>query len=188
MKKLIAGLIASAFVAGASYGAQNYAKPAGAVTWTNTTGANVESGAIVDLGDRYGVAAADITSNTIGEVFTEGQWRFNRAVTNATTHGQKMYYSNATSVTTVATADTYIGTAVDALANLSQSDFTNNVNNVIVDLNAPQRQIIVSTDVQAYDADLATIAAQGLGYTTNSVALTNGILISVTNGLIESIN
>lgn len=189
MKKLI-GLTAAIVCAAVAYGAQGYVHDTGQVAWTND-GAAVVSGQIVDLGDRYGIALSDQASNAVGTVATLGVWSLQRADTNAVADGASLFYSTATSVTATATADRYIGQAVGAVPEVG--DLTNSLGKVDqyidVDLNAPQRQVIVGTDVQAYAAILTTIAAlpkattnqafiNGAG-TTSTLYISSGIITNV---------
>lgn len=167
----------------AAQAAPNRVADGGQVEYTNTTGSNIQSGDLVDLGDRYGVAAGDITSNTMGVVWTEGQFRFYRTTTNAITQGTALYRSSATSITVTATADTYVGALAVPVANVATAAYAAGVY-AIVDLNADQRQGIVGTDVQAYDADLTTLGAgNGSALTGNvsAAALSPGSTMSAVN-------
>lgn len=144
-------LVLALFCGLATFAAQNFVRASGYVVYLNP-GAALESGQLVDLGNRYGVCLADIASNATGTVATDGVWRFERATTNAVTAGDNLYYSDADAVTEVATADTYVGQCATSVAVVTA--LTNSAGNVVefieVDLNAPQRQVIVGTDVQAY--------------------------------------
>lgn len=187
MKKLIVGLIVSAFAACASFAAPNFVQDSGTITWTNTGSANLVSGGLADLGDRYGVALESITATTgVGVLKTDGQWKFSRGVTNPITSGQKLYYLTATSVTTTATADTYVGTASETLPALTAVTVTSTYNTVAIDLNAWQRQVIVGVDVQAYDADLTTLGAIS-GVTSNISGAITSLTLQVSGGLITNL-
>jgi len=154
MKKLImcasVGLIAlSAFAAG------NFVHDSESVAYLNP-GAAVSSGNLVDLGDRYGVALADIASNATGTVQIKGVWSFARADTNAIAAGAAVFYNSATTVDGIATADEYVGQCTEAAAVCDA--LTNSAGDTIkyvkIDLNVPQRQCIVGTDVLAPGGDL----------------------------------
>lgn len=136
MKKILVGLIVLVSLGALAFGAMNYVAPAGSFAWTNP-GADVSSGDLVAIGDRYAVALVDIASNATGTVMTEGVFEFLRAETNAISAGALMYYSSTTSVTATATAGTYAGCAVQTLADVSGPNWTNGtVNKVWIDLNA----------------------------------------------------
>jgi len=145
------------------WSAQNYVHDNGSVAYLNT-GAAISSGELVDLGNRYGVAVADIASNATGTVRTDGIWKFKRATTNAITAGTDVYYSDADTVTESSTADTYVGqcaTSVDVVTEL-----TNSAGDVVefleVDLNAPQRAVVVGLDVLAPDGDGTSLTGVAL--------------------------
>lgn len=179
----LAGLIAlNPFSAQA---APNRVADSGQVEYTNTTGSNIESGDLVDLGDRYGVAAGDIASNTMGVVWTEGRFRFYRTTTNAITQGTALYRSSATSITVTATADTYVGALAVPVDNVATAAYAAGVY-AVVDLNADHRQSIVGTDVQAYDADLTTLGGIS-GITSNFSGSITSLLIQVKNGLVTNL-
>lgn len=185
MAVALAGLIAiNPFSAQA---APNRVADSGQVEYTNTTGSNINGGDFVDLGDRYGVAAGDIGSNTMGIVWTEGRFRYYRTTTNAITQGTALYYSSATAITVTATADTYVGALAYPVANVATAAFAAGVT-VVVDLNADQRQGIVGTDVQAYSANLGAFATNGISRTNAIVSTITNFAVTIINGRIVSWN
>lgn len=170
MHKQIAGILGAVLgIVGAASAAQNFVHEQGTVPYLNS-GSAITAGSLVDLGDRYGVALADIASNTTGTVAVDGLWKFARTDTNAISQGAVLSWSSATAVTNAAVADKYVGVAVTACA--VTTTITNSLGEtsafVIVDLNAWQRQAIVGTDVQAWDTDLDKLAKN------NAASLTNG--------------
>ena len=114
MKKMVSLLIASVFIAGGVFAAQNFVQDSGIVTYENSSTA-LSSGELVDLGDRYGVCLVDIASNATGAVATKGIWSLQRYDTNAIANGAAIYYSTASGVTGTAAADKYVGQCVEAV-------------------------------------------------------------------------
>ena len=143
MKKMAAVvtavILAVVCVAGA---AQNYVQDAGVVAWSNSTGSAVNSGDIVDIGDRYGVCLTDIGIASNGSVRTDGVWNFRKHSTGASTsaivQGKAIYYQSATSVTVVGAAGTYLGRAVESTV---QSKATNGY--IKVELDKPQNAVSI---------------------------------------------
>lgn len=136
MKKILMASLIWVVLGALAFGAMNYVAPAGSFAWTNP-GADVSSGDLVAIGDRYAVALADIASNETGTVMTEGVFSFTRNETNSIAAGALLYYDSATSVTVTATAGAYVGCAVQTLDDVSAVNWTNGtVNKVWVDLNA----------------------------------------------------
>lgn len=115
MKQLIVACAVAVLALGA-FAAQNYVGPAGQVAWSNDSGANVSSGDLVDIGIRYGVALADITTNEVGTVVTEGRFKFLHSATTAVTRGNSAYFVTATTVTATASSGKYVGEFLDTVA------------------------------------------------------------------------
>ncbi len=188
MKKVFAGLCV-ALVAGFALGAGNFVHDTESVAWVNP-GAAVSAGDLVDLGNRYGVVLEDVASNATGTVTIKGVWSFQRADTNAIAAGADVYYSTATSVTATATADKYLGQCTEAVAVCTE--LTNSLGQVTkyvkVDINLPQRQCVVGTDVQAYDAALAAFVAAPKASTNLDILLGDGTTgtLSIVNGIITN--
>jgi predicted RecA/RadA family phage recombinase len=128
MKKIIIALVAFAITGLASFAAQNRVQDAGILNWTNPS-ADVSSGEMVKVGDQYGVALADIASNATGAVATEGVYLFTIATNSTATFGTKLFYSDATTVSTTVGNDSYVGAAVETI--------TVNSTTIKVLLNAP---------------------------------------------------
>lgn len=188
MKKLIVGLMSMALFAGVAGAAGNFVHDSESVAYLNA-GAAISSGNLVDLGDRYGVALADIASNATGTVSIKGVWSFARANTNAIAAGASLFRSSATAVTGTAGADTYVGQCTEAAAVCTA--LTNSAGEIVkfvkVDLNVPQRQCIVGTDVQAYDANTAARSASAGINKTNTIVLVGSTqTVIIANGLITS--
>jgi len=160
MKKLLLISAVALCMAAPSFGARYRVSDAGIVAYENT-GAAIASGDIVDLGYRYGIAAGDIASNTTKSVFTDGIWNLKRADTNAIALGANVYVDSASNVTGTAGAGGYIGQCIEAVAVCtSLTDSLGRVDKFVkVDIGAPQKQIIVGTDTEAWDADLDILAA-----------------------------
>ena len=141
---------------------------AGIIDYTNSA-AKILSGQIVDLTYRYGIAAGDIASNKTGSVFLDGVWLLARADTNAIALGANVYQNSISNVTGTAGVGKYIGQCVEAVTVCTE--LTNSLGQVIkfvkVDIGAPQRQIVVGTDIQAHSANLDKMARNDLGSGTN---------------------
>ncbi len=171
MKKMFLISAMALCIAASAFGARYRVSDAGIISYLNP-GTAIKSGDIVDLGYRYGIAGGDIASNATRSVFTDGVWKLKRADTNAIALGANVYFNTTTNVTGTAGAGGYIGQCVEAVDICTS--LTNNKGEVIefvkVDIGAPQKQIIVGTDIQAYDATLDTLSA---GLTSNKVWIGN---------------
>ena len=118
-----------------AFGAMNFVRDSGTVQYTNT-GADINSGDLVDLAGRYGVALADIASNGTGIVKMDGIFDLRLSATGvAVTVGANIYYNSATNVTTTAASNTYVGQAVEAISAATS------IKLVEVDLNVVDRSI-----------------------------------------------
>ena len=117
MKKFLIGLMV-AVIAVTVFGADNFVQSAGNLLWTNP-GADVSSGELVDIGERYAVALVDIASNATGTVKTDGVFEFLRSETNAITIGDPIYYSNATTIKAAGAANVYVGAAAETVSAIS---------------------------------------------------------------------
>ena len=142
MKKLMVGLMILVLaMCMVGVAADNYVMQSGTVLWQNPSAA-VDGGALIDLGNRYGVALGDVASNETGAVRTDGVFDFLRAETNAITMDMPLYYSAAGTISVTVVADKYVGSAVEVLDDISAITFTNGtVNKVKVDMNAFRRPI-----------------------------------------------
>jgi len=161
MKKVINIVAALLTFAVVSFGAQNFVRDAGYVVYSNS-GAAISAGDVVDVGDSYGVALVDIASNATGVVRIDGVWDLTLATNETITVGDKLYWDSSNEqVTETSTADTFIGTATEAVTTTSSTGI------LAVWLNAAVRDVIVGVDAQAYDADLTTLAGLNGGSLTN---------------------
>lgn len=149
--------------------AQNYVGPSSPITWSNNTGATVGSGKLVAAGPRYVVTGSEIVTATVGTVFTEGVWAFNRATTNAIAYGQPLFYNNATSVTDNAGTTNLIGIAAEAVPACTTAQWVNVGYTVKVLLNVPNRA--------------AVYGASGIftNHSASPVTVVNGIITSIDN-------
>lgn len=166
MKKVVS-VVCGALVGFSAFAAKNKVQDDGVINYLNE-GAAISSGALIKVGDQYGVALADIASNETGAVAVEGVFRF--SVANATaTFGTKMFYSSASTVTTTAGNGTYVGAAVQKIAT--------NATTVNVYLNAP-----VNEDVGGVTSNLTlyTVAAGSANAITNVITVTKGSVTTVT--------
>lgn len=184
MKKFLVGLMV-AVIAVTVFGADNFVQSAGNLLWTNP-GADVSSGELVDIGERYAVALVDIASNATGTVKTDGVFEFLRSETNAITIGDPIYYSNATTIKAAGAANVYVGAAAETVSGISTATLAAATAKIKVDLNATAEQ-----DIFTYKAG-AALGATALQ--PNAVNATNVIVsgdaktntIIVLKGLITS--
>lgn len=148
------------------FAAQNFERDEGWVLYTNPNAA-LSSGAVVDIGGRYGIAQVDIASNATGVVSTRGVWVLTLATNQTISVGDKLYWdASASQATETATADKFLGLAVEAVTTVASTG------KVKIDMNSPLRAVVAGVDTAAYDADLATIA--GLAKTANNMLVANG--------------
>jgi predicted RecA/RadA family phage recombinase len=165
MKKLIGCLVGVALVAGLAVGAMNFVRNAGYVIYT--AGSDITAGDVVDLGDQYGIAVTDIDNGDDGVVRLDGIWDLTLQTNETISVGDRLYWDSSNEVVTeTATADTFIGTAMEAKTT------TTSTTKLQVWLQPPWRQVIPGTDVQAYDADLLAIGA--LAKTDGNIIVGNG--------------
>jgi len=183
MKKFLIGLMV-AVIAVTVFGADNFVQSAGNLLWTNP-GADVSSGELVDIGERYAVALVDIASNATGTVKTDGVFEFLRSETNAITIGDPIYYHNATTIKAAGAANVYVGAAAETVSGISTATLAAATAKIKVDLNATAEQ-----DIYTYKAG-AALGATALQ--PNAVNATNVIVsgaktntIIVLKGLITS--
>jgi predicted RecA/RadA family phage recombinase len=184
MKKFLIGLMV-AVIAVTVFGADNFVQSAGNLLWTNP-GADVSSGELVDIGERYAVALVDIASNATGTVKTDGVFEFLRSETNAITIGDPIYFHDANTIKAAGAANVYVGAAAETVSAISTATLAAATAKIKVDLNATAEQ-----DIYTYKAG-AALGATALQ--PNAVNATNVIVsgdaktntIIVLKGLITS--
>lgn len=185
MKKFLVGLMV-AVIAVTVFGADNFVQSAGNLLWTNP-GADVSSGELVDIGERYAVALVDIASNATGTVKTDGVFEFLRSETNAITIGDPIYYHNATTIKAAGAANVYVGAAAETVSAISTATLAAATAKLKVDLNATAEQ-----DIFTYKAGaaLGATALQPVDTADGTYVITDGSTwtntITVLNGLITT--
>lgn len=185
MKKVLIGLTIAA-IAITAFGADNFVQSAGNLLWANA-GADIASGELVDIGERYAVALVDIASNATGTVKTDGVFEFLRSETNAITMGDPIYYHDANTIKAAGAANVYVGAAAETVSGISTATLAAATAKIKVDLNATAEQ-----DIFTYKAGaaLGATALQPTGLTTNqkflsatdvtnTFAITNGVIWAV---------
>lgn len=74
---------------------KNYKKPGKMISYTNDTGADIESGAVVVVGDRVLIAAGKILDGEIGELCSEGVFELAKTAPLVIGQGAILYYDEA---------------------------------------------------------------------------------------------
>ena len=182
-EKFLVGLMV-AVIAVTVFGADNFVQrgqPA-----LDESGADVSSGELVDIGERYAVALVDIASNATGTVKTDGVFEFLRSETNAITIGDPIYFHDANTIKAAGAANVYVGAAAETVSGISTATLAAATAKLKVDLNATAEQ-----DIFTYKAG-AALGATALQ--PNAVNATNVIVsgdaktntIIVLKGLITS--
>jgi len=111
---MIAALVGFYLSAGV-WAASNYVSTGDTFKWTNGTGNDVSAGDVVDVGDIYGVAVGDIANAADGTVRLKGIFDLTLQTNETIAIGDKLYWDSSNEVVTeTATADTFIGTAMEA--------------------------------------------------------------------------
>jgi len=91
-----------------------YVQPGDSIDYTPTSA--VAAGSVVIQGGLVGVAKLDIAANTLGALAVTGLFDFTKT-TVAITAGAKVYWNTTSSfATNVASGNTYIGLAAEAVA------------------------------------------------------------------------
>lgn len=75
--------------------AKNHVQPGAVMPWTNGTGSNVASGAVVVVGQFVTVALGDIANGEAGELATEEVWEMPKAAGLAMGQGDRVYWDVA---------------------------------------------------------------------------------------------
>ena len=177
MKKFLVGLMV-AVIAVTVFGADNFVQSAGNLLWTNP-GADVSSGELVDIGERYAVALVDIASNATGTVKTDGVFEFLRSETNAITIGDPIYFHDATTIKAAGAANVYVGAAAETVSGISTATLAAATAKLKVDLNATAEQ-----DIYTYKAGaaLGATALQPDGNLTGSMGTATTAVDTVVSG------
>lgn len=171
MKKFGIMLVTAAMLAPILFAAQNQVHGPGVVNYLNPAAA-IASGDLVDLGDRYGVALTDVASNAVGAVAVDGVFTFTIATNTTVAFGTKLYYSNATTLTTTAGNGTYVGACVEAN--------TGTATIVKAYLNAPINEDVGGATITN---TFYTVVANTANAITNRIITINGSVVTGTTGL-----
>jgi len=167
MKKLMMSVMVIGLAAVVALGAANFVRDGSVIYYTNS-GSAITAGDVVDLGDLYGVALVDIAASTgTGNVKIDGVWTFTLATNETISVGDKLYWdATHTNVTETATADKYLGMAVEAKTTTTSTTILQ------VLINPVRRDNVPAVDVQGIDADLTAIGA--LAKTDGNIIVGNG--------------
>jgi predicted RecA/RadA family phage recombinase len=94
---------------------KNFIQEGDVITLTAPYALTSGQGALV--GQLFGIACTDVANGAVGEFKTRGVFSHAKTGTQAWTQGQKIYWDNAARVfTSVATGNTFVGHAVEAVA------------------------------------------------------------------------
>lgn len=74
--------------------AKNYVEDGNTMDWTNDTGENVASGALIVVGDLCGIAASDIADDADGVLLMTGVFSVPKDNTKALSQGDKVYVAS----------------------------------------------------------------------------------------------
>ncbi|MGA1846773.1 DUF2190 family protein [Deferribacter abyssi] len=84
-----------------------------------TPSADVKSGDVIKMNDRFGIAMTDIAAGKVGAVAVVGVWEVPKATGEAWVVGQQLYWDNTNKVVTVSDGtgtNAKFGFAVEAAA------------------------------------------------------------------------
>ena len=87
------------------------------LSYRNGTGADINAGDVVFIGDVCGVAAVNIANGDVGTVYISGVCRFPAKSDDVVAVGDDLYWDSANSRATLTQTDHLIGVAVTASAN-----------------------------------------------------------------------
>lgn len=97
---------------------KNYIQEGAVLSWINTSGAAVASGAVVLTGKRIGVALGDIAVGATGSLTMEGVFSVAKLTTDVVGQGDLLYWDAANSrLTTTAGGNTQAGYAAAPAGN-----------------------------------------------------------------------
>lgn len=93
----------------------NFSHRGESLDYTNATGAKIDAGDILVVGDLVGVAGTDIPDGDTGSVTVAGVFEMPKTGTNAITLGSKVYF-DGTGITDTASSNSLAGYAAQAAA------------------------------------------------------------------------
>jgi predicted RecA/RadA family phage recombinase len=86
------------------------------IEYTNATGSDIASKAVVVIGSLVGIAAGIIKDTETGIVLLEGVWEVDKTTSLAIAQGDKLHWNTSTKKVTKTVTDKPIGTAYKAAA------------------------------------------------------------------------
>jgi len=96
---------------------ENFVQQGSRLTYLNGTSVDIDSGDVVLLTNRIGIAVVDIEADDSGEVQIEGVFELTKTTGQAWTVGQQLYWDATNSaVTTTAGANQAAGVAAEIVA------------------------------------------------------------------------
>lgn len=100
---------------------KNHVQPGHVLTFIGAAGGHL-SGDLVVIGSMFGISTGNVSEDAEGELALGGVYALPKVSAQAWTQGVKLYWdATAKLVTSVSTANTYIGVAAAAAANPSAS-------------------------------------------------------------------
>lgn len=123
----------------------NYRIDTGVVYWTNSTGSDVAAGAVIDLGNRIGIAVVAIANGASGSVMVRNVFELAKDASVITVEDEVFWDVSASKITTTQGAgDPRAGIAVESAATGAAY--------VDVDINRPRTVGEATIDSGAGDA------------------------------------
>jgi len=108
--------------------------PGGTWNYTNSTGATIESGSVVDFGTQIGIASEDIEDGEVGAIDVDGIFELSKNENLVISQGDLVYWNSTdTEIDKTAVGQTYAGICAESA--------TLTATLVLVEINRPTRDI-----------------------------------------------
>lgn len=90
---------------------KNFIQKGEVVNYTNSTGSDIDSGAVVVIGKLLGIAVTDIADTETGAVKLEGVYELAKTTSLIITQGDEVFWNTSTKKVTKTVTDKPLGTA-----------------------------------------------------------------------------